>query len=244
MLPAALFALLSSAQGFSVQPRQNPPTRTAGDLPSRADFLKQAAGLIGGGAVLIPRECWADDEALVADAAPTTAPDTPSYSIVQCVRPKKGQPPNCVSTANVRQVDLYAAPWTFQGTGDEAVARIKGVIATDPTLKLVAEDSRYLRVKAERTTVLDTLEFIINDKDQVVFFRSAEDSDAPSLSDFGANKARLEAIRKKAGIFGVMGEGLTADSYEGDRGNGPLSQLKAFYGLQSGKGFEEVFEEN
>ena len=44
-----------------------------------------------------------------------------------------------------------------------------------------------------------------------------------------------------------MGGGLTADSYEGGgaaaRGNGALGQLKAFYGLQSGQGFQDVFED-
>ena len=40
---------------------------------------------------------------------------------------------------------------------------------------------------------------------------------------------------------------MTADSYGGggvaSKGNGPLGQLKAFYGLQHGEGFETVFEE-
>jgi hypothetical protein len=47
-----------------------------------------------------------------------------------------------------------------------------------------------------------------------------------------------------------MGDGMTAtaDSYnrggEVNRNNGPLGQLKAFYGLQSGEGFEKLFEKD
>ena len=44
-----------------------------------------------------------------------------------------------------------------------------------------------------------------------------------------------------------MGGGMTADSYDGGgaaaRGNGFGGQLKAFYGLQRGEGFQSVFEE-
>jgi hypothetical protein len=49
-------------------------------------------------------------------------------------------------------------------------------------------------------------------------------------------------------VFDLMGGGLTADSYDGggavSKGNNPLGQLKAFYGLQSGEGFESVFDED
>jgi len=45
-----------------------------------------------------------------------------------------------------------------------------------------------------------------------------------------------------------MGDGMTADSYnvggEVNRNNGPLGQLKAFYGLQSGEGFKKLFEKD
>ena len=200
---------------------------------TRNEFFGQAASWMMGGTAV----------ASVLTSMPTAAmADAPS--IQQCIRPKKGQPANCVSTANVKQVDLYAPPWTYTVSADEAVAALKSVVEREPKLTLVDSDDRYLKVLAERpNTDGDVLEFIVKDDDKVVFFRSAEGVDVPSLSDFGAQKIRLEAIRKRAEIFGVMGEGLTADSYQGDVGNGPLSQLKAFYGLQSGKGFEDVLAE-
>jgi uncharacterized protein (DUF1499 family) len=122
-------------------------------------------------------------------------------------------------------------------------ARIKGVVASETFLTLVAEDTYYLLVKAKRgVTAYDQLEFWINPQDSVVTFRSFDVN--PTISDFGGNRKRIESIRKKAGVFGIMGEGLTADSFEGrSEINGPMAQLKAFYGLQSGEGFQEIFEE-
>jgi hypothetical protein len=50
----------------------------------------------------------------------------------------------------------------------------------------------------------------------------------------------LDGIRKEAKVFDVMGGSF--DSIE-NRGTGPVGQLKAFYGLQSGAGFEDLYDE-
>jgi len=166
-------------------------------------------------------------------------------SITACKIVGGGKPTNCVSTASVRQVDCYAPPWTFEVSADEAMARLKGVIASDPSLELVEEVSpSYLKVTSNRGPLdaTDEIQFLVNTQDKVVTFKSFEIGE-PSVSDFGANRKRLEGLRKRAGVFGVMGDGLTADSY-GNRGTGPLQQLKAFYGLQSGGGYEEIFEDD
>ena len=43
-------------------------------------------------------------------------------------------------------------------------------------------------------------------------------------------------------MFDLMGGGMTADSFQGGgamtKGNNPLGQIKAFYGLQGGQGLE------
>ena len=232
-------ALVTAAKGFSVQqPRQAVVEKAGGPELSRAEFARRSILAIGGGIFWTGSGVGAEE--ILEEVPPSPPP--PSFTISECKVPGGGKPANCISTASVRLVDCYAPPWTFQGSADEAMARLKGVVATDPALELVSEEGgRYLKIKTTRKLATDIIEFVVNDKDQVVTFRSAEDTDVPSLSDFGANRKRLEEIRKKAEIFGVMGEGLTADSYEGGRGNGPLQQLKAFYGLQSGEGFEEVF---
>lgn len=181
---------------------------------------------------------------LLVNPPPSLASEQPE--ITACKVALGGKPTNCISTASVKQVDCYAPPWTFEVSAEEAMARLKGLIASDPSLELVEESlPNYLRVTSNRgpLDVTDQVEFLVNEQDKVVTFKSFELGE-PSVSDFGANRKRLEQLRKRSnGVFGVMGDGLTADSY-GDRGTGPLQQLKAFYGLQSGAGYEEVFQDD
>lgn len=196
---------------------------------SRKQWISQVAAtmtLLGGANI-----ANADDE----------APSTPQFSIQKCT--VGGKAP-CVSTSNVRQLDLYLPPWTFSKPVDEIMSRLKGAIVADPTCEIVQQDgNQYLKVEAKRSDLfgtIDELEFVINEADQVVTFRSAATNN--ENTDFGLNKKRLDEIRKRAGCFGVMGDSMmSADSVsQGQRGNGPLGQLKAFYGLQSGGGFEDV----
>eukprot|EP00980_Cylindrotheca_fusiformis_P008288 scaffold1736_cov127-Cylindrotheca_fusiformis.AAC.102 len=123
------------------------------------------------------------------------------------------------------------------------MSRLKGALEADPSVQIVEQEgNEYLKAEAKRSDlfgIVDELEFVLNPEDEVVFFRSLATSDT---ADFGVNKKRLEEIRKRAGIFGVMGQNMnSADSSSySERGYGPLGQLKAFYGLQSGGGFEDV----
>lgn len=134
---------------------------------------------------------------------------------------------------------------------DEAFARIKGVLKSDDAYVVteVDDEARYIRAYAKRITVdSDEVEFLVKGDDKVVLFRSTARKNG-SVSDFGANRKRIDDIRKKGAVFDLMGGGLTADSYGGggaaSRGNGPLGQLKSFYGLQSGaEGFESYYEED
>jgi len=182
-----------------------------------------------------------NDGGAVVPTTPLTDTTKPTYTIEKC---STSSTRACVSTANVRNLDLYAPPWTFEQSPEEAMARLKGAIVADPGCTIVDQDgSQYLAVDAERNDLfgsIDRIIFIINDKDRVVFFRSSTMNN--ENKDFGFNKKRLGEIRKRAGIFGVMGESMmTADiATDSQRGNGPLGQLKAFYGLQSGGGFEDV----
>jgi hypothetical protein len=152
-------------------------------------------------------------------------------------------------------------------SAEEAFARIKGVVASDPLMSVTEMDEadKYMRVSVQSSNVsrppMD-MEFWVKADDKVVTFRSSDvnlqpptdsndDDNTPVggiLSDFGANRSKLEDVRKKCAVFGVMGDSvMSADSYygtagQGGKGNGPLGQLKAFYGLNSGTGFEDVFE--
>ena len=180
-----------------------------------------------------------DQQPAASSASSTTAQ---SYGISACVKPANGVPINCVSTSSVRQVDLYMAPWTWpDGTSvDEVVGRIKGVVDADPTLQLVEQrDQRYFRVRAARNLgYYDEIELVVQPADRVVIFRSQQVEGPESVSDFGGNRKRMENLRKQIPFLQVMGTDLeSADS--GPR-EGVGGQLKAFWGLQSGGGFEKV----
>ncbi len=236
----AATAILTVSQSFGYSPNHNRRNdRNTIDVPlasrsSRRQWLAQVA-MISTGTAFIGKSCAsAEDGEIGVVSIP------PLNSIEKCNTASKAP---CVSTANVKNLDLYLPPWTFDRSSDEVMSRLKGSIVADSSCQILQQEgNQYLKVEAKRNdlfSTVDELEFVINGKDQVVFFRSRSSNDNP---DFGINKKRLEEIRKRAGIFGVMGEFMnSADSASvGQRGNGPLGQLKAFYGLQSGGGFEDV----
>jgi uncharacterized protein (DUF1499 family) len=197
--------------------------------PSRAEFLYRASAAFGG-LLLKTSPSRADEE---------VPPKPPKISACK-LQGGKG-PSNCVSTSSVRQVECYVAPWTFECTATEAQSRLKGVFVADPlTYNDIYEEKDYIRVKAGRGLVTDELEFVFDEEGKFVKMRSAELTETPSISDFGANRRRIDGIRKEAKVFDVMGGSY--DAVE-SRGTGPMGQLKAFYGLQSGAGFEGLYED-
>jgi uncharacterized protein (DUF1499 family) len=219
-------ALLASTEAFVQFPQTHKSTSTLAAHKSRSDFLQQASLAIGG--------------LLLGSSLPANADDAVP-SISACKPQGGGKPINCVSTSSVKQVDCYVAPWTFECSAAEAQARLKGVFVADSmTYSELYEEKNYLRVSAARGLATDQLEFVFDEKDKFVKLRSADASDAISISDFGANRRRMDGIRKAANIFDVMGGSY--DSIE-NRGTGPLGQLKSFYGLQSGGGFEDLYKD-
>ncbi len=173
-------------------------------------------------------------------------------SIEACPKTIQGTPNNCVGTSNIKQMDTYSPPWTFDISPKEAFARIKGLMASDPTYTVteIDEDALYLKANVQRNALIqDTLEFLIKGDEKVVLYKSYEKGGeaASTLSDFGFNRKRMEVLRKKGGVFDIMGSRLgSADSYEGGAGgesNSFFGQLKSFYGYQSGEGFEDVLAE-
>ena len=160
--------------------------------------------------------------------------------IASCPKVTSG-PANCVSTASVKQVDLYAAPWTWSDesvSADVVFARLKGAIAADSSLEIVEKEDLALTVRADRKFAVDEIQFRVNPTDRVITFRSQQVDGPESVSDFGTNRKRLDDIRKRIGIVNVMGaEMASADA--GPR-EGVSAQLKAFWGFQSGGGFESV----
>ena len=233
---AVVALLLASVETFTPSTRQCPsrPSSTLNAQKSRAEFLQE--GCVGGLLLLVG---GAQQPAQADDDSSSTRRRVAECQVRAGSSKSSG---NCVSSSSVKKVDQYVAPWTFEVSASEAQAKLKAVFAADPNIyKDLEEDTNYLKVKAARGLVYDELEFVIDENDKLVKLRSAELSDDAKVSDFGANRRRLDSIRKEAGVFDVMGGMSEYDSIE-MRGNGPLGQFKASYGLQSGQGFEDVFD--
>eukprot|EP00977_Amphora_coffeiformis_P003645 scaffold710_cov171-Amphora_coffeaeformis.AAC.14 len=224
--------LQGACSGFQVAGERSKTSTMLNQTPSDTTPLyslsrKQALAVLGG----------LSSGSFAIGSARAEGETTPS--IPACVKPPSGNS-NCVSTASVRQVDLYEPPWTFPDSmsSDEAMARLKGVVSSDPKLEVMGQSDLYLKVRGTRNLGTDEIEFLINPNDKVITFISKRVDD-PDGGDFGANRKRLDDLRKKSnGVFGVMGqEYSSADTAPRENAFG---QLKAFYGLRSGGGYEDL----
>jgi uncharacterized protein (DUF1499 family) len=105
--------------------------------------------------------------------------------------------PNCVSsqaTDNQHKIEAIK----FEGSPDDALRQLRTAIAAIPRMKIVKATENY--VHAEATSFLfrfsDDVEFFIDREAKVIHFRSAS---RVGHSDLGANRARMENIRKAFG---------------------------------------------
>jgi uncharacterized protein (DUF1499 family) len=194
-------------------------------LMSRKEMLSVGAAIVTGS--LLQSAAVADD----------------STVNLKCRKPEDGAPANCISTANVKQVNLFMDPWTYPSgmPADEVMARLKGAVSTDMKLEVLEEKENYLKVKAIRNLAIDELEFVINPVERVITFRSQQ-VEGPGIPDGAGNRKRLDDLKRRTKVFRSMGEAFgSADS---EKQEGPLGELRAFYGLGTGKGFEQTLLED
>jgi uncharacterized protein (DUF1499 family) len=207
-------------QIFSVQDEHDGFVSPSSNLMSRQKMLSVGFGMVT--ASLLQQAAVADDSTTLA-----------------CKKPQGGAPANCVSTASVKQLDLYMSPWTYpEGMPvDEVMARLKGAVSTDIKLEVVEQKENYLKVKAIRNFAIDELEFLVNPVDRVITF-SSQQVEGPDIGDFDGNRKRLDELKRRAQVFRAMGEEYgSADNAPRE---GALGQLKSFYGLGSGTGYEDI----
>ena len=105
--------------------------------------------------------------------------------------------PNCVAT-QAGDADHRMEPIPFTGSSDEAMQRIKDLIAEMPRTKLVTVEDSYLHAEFRSALFrfVDDVEFLIDPEEQIVHFRSAS---RVGHSDLGVNRRRMEWIRKAFG---------------------------------------------
>lgn len=102
--------------------------------------------------------------------------------------------PNCVST-QATDAQHKIEPYSYDGSPEEAIERLKAAIATLPRIEIVTEEANYIH--AEATSLLfrfvDDVEFYVNPGEKRIDFRSAS---RVGYSDLGANRSRMESIRQ------------------------------------------------
>ena len=101
--------------------------------------------------------------------------------------------PNCVST-QVGDAEHRMEPIPFAGSSDEAIQRIKDLVAKMPRTKIVTAGDNYLHAECRSALFrfVDDVEFLIDPKEQLIHYRSAS---RVGYSDFGVNRRRMEQIR-------------------------------------------------
>jgi uncharacterized protein (DUF1499 family) len=101
--------------------------------------------------------------------------------------------PNCVST-QAEDAGHKIEPIRFTGSAADALAKLKGAIATLPRTAIVTETADYLHVECTSLIFrfVDDVEFWIDEPNRTIHFRSAS---RVGHSDFGVNRKRMEAIR-------------------------------------------------
>lgn len=101
--------------------------------------------------------------------------------------------PNCVST---RATDAEHAiePLRFEGSSEEALARLRRALASEPRLSIVIDKDGYIHAEAVSLLLrfVDDVEFLVDADAKEIHFRSAS---RVGRSDLGANRARMERIR-------------------------------------------------
>mmetsp|Transcript_24502 Transcript_24502/g.24743 ORF Transcript_24502/g.24743 Transcript_24502/m.24743 type:complete len:244 (-) Transcript_24502:49-780(-) len=116
---------------------------------------------------------------------------------------------NCVSTSSVKSVDKYSRPWT---TGSDDYEKswkdLKAAVSASKDLKIavIDEDNHYIRAEAKSALPplgIDDVEFLLNTRDNIVTYRSnSRDlvyAGTQLIGDGGANKNRLETVRRRLG---------------------------------------------
>ena len=99
--------------------------------------------------------------------------------------------PNCVCSCYSEDAAHAIDPLIFQGSAEEAKARIKKVIGESKGFKIVEEKAEYMRVEVTSSLFkfVDDVEFLIKSSEKKIHLRSAS---RLGKWDVGANKKRMK----------------------------------------------------
>lgn len=101
--------------------------------------------------------------------------------------------PNCVSSRAADDAHSVA-PFEYADDSRTALGRLAGIISTQPGARIVTREPDYLHAEFESKWMgfVDDLELQVDPVVHVIHVRSAS---RLGRSDFGVNRARVEALR-------------------------------------------------
>ena len=110
--------------------------------------------------------------------------------------------PNCVSTA-ATEAKQKIAPFKIKKSVPEFWQELQQQISALPKAQIITADSDYLHAecRSKLFSFIDDLEFLIEPDRQTVSIRSAA---RLGYSDMGVNRKRVETLRKKLTLKGVI----------------------------------------
>ncbi len=105
--------------------------------------------------------------------------------------------PNCVSSRAERE-SQQIAPFTYLGETVAAMSRLREIVEAFPRAKIVTQQGEYMHVEFTSAVFrfVDDVEFLNDPAESVIHIRSAS---RVGHSDLGANRRRVEQIRKAFG---------------------------------------------
>ncbi|MGG1687174.1 DUF1499 domain-containing protein [Pseudalkalibacillus sp. NRS-1564] len=103
--------------------------------------------------------------------------------------------PNCVSSQSTDEKHGMK-PIPFNGTAEEAIAKIKTILINRKRTEIVEERKDYIRAeeKSKLFKFVDDIEFYIDTANESIHFRSASRT---GYSDMGVNKKRMNEVKEE-----------------------------------------------
>ncbi|MFN0302012.1 MAG: DUF1499 domain-containing protein [Burkholderiales bacterium] len=118
----------------------------------------------------------------------------------------KLKPPSSTENSVSSQAGLYPdhpmrtyaaiAPIRFSGDGAAALAKVRAIVESLEGIAIVRTEPMYLHLEATSKwfKFVDDIEFLVDDAEKRIHVRAAA---RIGRKDFGANRARVEAIRSR-----------------------------------------------
>ena len=120
--------------------------------------------------------------------------DAESFQTVETKLAPCPNSPNCVSTQETRRIKkMQAIP--FSGSSIAIINELEKMLGSYENTTLIEKDGNYMHFEflTRIGNFIDDVEFLIDDKDKVIHFRSAS---REGYGDFGKNKRRMKMIVK------------------------------------------------